>query len=66
MFNEKSIDTREPRFAYTIAEFAELTTFSVATVYRRRNEGKLKISKSGGRSVILKEDAEIFLKNLRS
>jgi len=49
------------RMAFTIAELAELSTIGRSALYNEIAVGHLKLTKIGGRSVILAQDAKSWL-----
>ncbi len=52
-------------FAYGVEEFARRLRLSPSTLYRQRAAGNLIMTKIGGRTLILKKDAEEFLRRFR-
>lgn len=52
------------RLSYGIGEFARLTGMSLPTIYRRLRAGELRAVRSKRRTLILREDAEKFLRGL--
>lgn len=55
-------DRRE--LAYRLREAAEIAGLSRATLYKLMKEGKLKASKSGRRTLILKTELERYLREM--
>ncbi len=53
------------RQAYSVGEFAEMWSVSRGYLYKLRAQGKLTITKIGGRSVILREESDRFSKEIR-
>lgn len=49
---------------YTVQDFMLATGLSRRFIYLERERGKLVLRKAGGRTVILREDVEAYLKSL--
>ena len=49
-----------PKVAYTILEFCAAYSLSPATVYRMLDRGELRAVKPGGRTLILRKDAQFW------
>ncbi len=45
----------EVRLAYTVREVSQLTPFSITTLYKMMNDGRLPSRKEGGRRLILRK-----------
>jgi len=54
----------EQRLAYGVEEFCKFADVGRTTAYREISEGRLKARKVGRRTIILKDDAENFLRSL--
>ncbi|RWA80841.1 helix-turn-helix domain-containing protein [Mesorhizobium sp.] len=52
------------KLAYTLSEASETTGLSRAKFYRLFREGKLRRSKAGGRTLILKTELERYLREI--
>ncbi|MGE5565881.1 MAG: helix-turn-helix domain-containing protein [Parcubacteria group bacterium] len=54
--NSQSIDSPRERIAYSIKETTSLMGLSRSTIYRLATQGKLRIRKIAGRSVVARDD----------
>ena len=54
---------QDDRLSYSLPEASRLTGLSLAYLYKLSSEGKLPVSKVGGRVIILKSELETFLKS---
>ncbi|MDA2921456.1 helix-turn-helix domain-containing protein, partial [Desulfobacterota bacterium AH_259_B03_O07] len=53
----------EDKLAFSLPEMAQATGLSLAYLYRLSSEGKLPVSKVGGRVLILRSKLEAWLKS---
>lgn len=52
------------QLAYSIEDICKITGIGRTKIYEAMNSGRLKARKLDGRTVVLKEDLDSFLKNL--
>jgi excisionase family DNA binding protein len=52
--------------AYTVAEFCQAYRISRAHFYREANAGRLRLTKTGAKTLVLREDAERWRRSLQS
>lgn len=58
------LNGEQVRMLWTLQDFMLATGFSRSFLYAERARGKLVFRKAAGRTVILKEDADAYLKGL--
>jgi excisionase family DNA binding protein len=62
MFHSQSEPRAEERRAYRIPDFCWRYSVSRSSVYKLAKEGRLRLVKVGGRTLVLHEDAEALLR----
>jgi hypothetical protein len=54
--------SRPPRLAYSIPALVEASSISKTTIYAAVKSGHLKLTRVGGRTIVLSEDAYAWLR----
>ena len=55
-------ENRSPRLAYSIPDLVAASSISKTTIYAAVKAGQLKLTRVGGRTIVLSEDARAWLR----